>query len=80
MRSLQDYSLTELKRIYRALHARLPFDEALMDSELMHDLQTWLQRCARDAGVRVTEHAEWDAWLDDRVSDTVRTRGSGPLK
>ena len=36
-----------------------------MDSELLQDLQTFLQSQAREAGVDVSVHAQWAAWLND---------------
>jgi hypothetical protein len=36
-----------------------------MDSELLLDLQTWLQAKAGDEGVDVSIHAQWAAWLND---------------
>ena len=80
MRALDEYPLSELKHIYRVLHAQLAADAVLVDSDLLHDLQTWLQRCAKEAGVRVTEHAQWDAWLHDRPSDAFRPGAREPLK
>lgn len=63
-KSIEDYPLAELKGIYRALHAQLPQHPDLMDSELLHDLQQFLQQKARAAGVDVTLHAHWATWLD----------------
>ncbi len=71
MRTLDSYSLDDLKTIYRILHAQLPEHMALMDSELLHDLQTHLQACARAEGVDVSLHAQWAAWLNG---------GSAPLR
>ena len=65
MKSLDSYELTDLKRIYRTLHRQLQEDFELMDSELLLDLQTWLQAKATDAGVDVSIHAQWAAWLND---------------
>ena len=65
MKSLDAYALGELKQIYQLLHAQLPEKPALMDSQLLHDLQSYLQQQARDAGVDVSLHAEWAAWLDN---------------
>ena len=65
MKPLDSYELTDLKRIYRTLHGHLQEDFELMDSELLHDLQTWLQARAREAGVDVSVHAQWAAWLND---------------
>ena len=65
MKSLDSYALTDLKHIYRTLHGQLQQDFELMDSELLLDLQTWLQAKAGDEGVDVSIHAQWAAWLND---------------
>ena len=65
MKSLDQYPPSELKHIYRTLHARLQEDFELMDSELLHDLQGWLQDRAGEEGVDVSIHAEWASWLND---------------
>ena len=63
MQPLDAYALVELKLVYRLLHNQLPEQPALMDSQLLHDLQSHLQQQARDAGVDVSLHAEWAGWL-----------------
>ena len=65
MKSLDEYALAELKLIYHLLHGQLPEQPALMDSQLLHDLQTYLQQQARKAGVDVSLHGEWAAWLNN---------------
>lgn len=65
MKSLDQYPQADLKHIYRTLHARLQQDYELMDSELLHDLQGWLQTRATEQGVDVSVHAEWANWLND---------------
>jgi hypothetical protein len=65
MKSIDTYELSELKRIYRTLHAQLQQDLELMDSALLSDLQTYLQSQASSAGVDVSVHAQWAAWLND---------------
>ncbi|MFN2309143.1 MAG: hypothetical protein ABR553_05325 [Gammaproteobacteria bacterium] len=67
MKTLTDYDLTELKLIYRLLHSQLQTQIALMDSQLLHDLQRHLQICARADGVDVSIHAQWATWLNDGV-------------
>ena len=62
-KSIEDYPLGELKGIYRVLHAQLPDHPDLMDSDLLQDLQRLLQQKARAAGVDVSMHAQWAAWL-----------------
>ncbi len=65
MKSLDSYELTDLKHIYRPLNVELQQEFELMDSELLLDLQTWLQAKAGDEGVDVSIHAQWAAWLND---------------
>jgi len=65
MKSIDTYELSELKRIYRTLHGQLQQDFELMDSALLQDLQTYLQSQATAAGVDVSLHAQWAAWLND---------------
>jgi len=67
MKPLDQYDLDELKLVYLCLHAALPGNPALMDSELLQDLQTYLQRAARAAGVDVSHHAQWATWLNNGV-------------
>jgi hypothetical protein len=68
MMPLDGYPLNELKLIYQLLHSQLPEQMALMDSQLLHDLQTYLQRQATTDGVDVSLHAEWAAWLNNRIA------------
>ena len=65
MKTLEHYELRDLKRIYRTLHGQLQQDFELMDSELLQDLQTYLQAQAKVDGVDVSLHAQWAAWLND---------------
>lgn len=65
MKPLSDYALEDLKRIYQYLHAELPTNPQLMDSELLHDLQTFLQQQAQKQGIDVSLHAQWASWLND---------------
>ena len=65
MRPLDAYPLQELKLIYRCLHACLPEQPALMDSDLLQDLQHHLQTQAAADGVDVSTHGEWARWLGD---------------
>jgi hypothetical protein len=65
MKTLEHYELRDLKRIYRTLHGQLQQDFELMDSELLQDLQTYLQAQAKADGVDVSLHAQWAAWLND---------------
>ena len=66
MSNLTAYDHDELKLIYRVLHANLLENLALMDSDFFCELQSSLQTLARLEGVDVSDHAQWDAWLDQR--------------
>ena len=68
MKTLSDYALSDLKLIYQMLHERLPTDPMLMDSDLLQDLQTYLQQQASSDGIDVSLHAQWSSWLNDGVS------------
>jgi hypothetical protein len=65
MSSLEDYPIDELRLIYRLLHSQLPQQPELMDSGLLHDLQTLLQQRAAADGVDVSLHAQWANWLNE---------------
>ena len=65
MTPLDGYPLDELKLIYRLLHSQLPEHMALMDSQMLHDLQTYLQQQASKDGIDVSLHGEWAAWLNN---------------
>lgn len=67
MKNLTDYDLDELKLIYRLLHSQLQTEIELMDSALLHDLQTHLQARARADGIDVSVHAQWATWLNGGV-------------
>lgn len=64
MQALTSYSLDELKLIYQLLHRQLPEYPALIDSDLLQDLQQYLQQCANQDGVDVSLHGDWAAWLN----------------
>ena len=68
MKPLSEYALPDLKLIYQMLHERLPSDPMLMDSELLQDLQTYLQQQATDQGIDVSLHAQWSSWLNGGTS------------
>ena len=63
MKPLTDYSLDELKLIYRILQQQLAEHSALMDSDLLQDLQRYLQDKAKQDGIDISMHADWAAWL-----------------
>ncbi len=65
MKSLDEYELSDLKRIYRALHGQLQQEFELLDSDLLHDLQRYLQNQARGDGTDVSVHSQWSTWLND---------------
>ncbi len=64
MRMLSEYAIGDLKLIYQLLHERLPGDPMLMDSDLLQDLQTFLQQRAKQEGIDVSLHAQWANWLN----------------
>jgi hypothetical protein len=57
-------SLSDMKRLYRALFAQLKAGGKLNDDgDLAMTLQQFLQRKAHGLGVDVTDHSAWEAWL-----------------
>jgi len=64
-KSITDYPVSELKLIYQILHSQIQDNFELMDSALLHDLQSLLQSIASKEGVDVTLHSEWSAWLNN---------------
>jgi hypothetical protein len=60
---LDQFSLSDLKQVYRVLHAHLLEHPELMDSELFHQLQSVLQSRARADGIDLADHQAWDGWL-----------------
>ena len=64
MKSLTEYPISELKLIYSLLHSQVLEQPALMDSKLLHDLQSFLQSQATQDNIDVSTHAEWAAWLN----------------
>ena len=63
MKNLNEYPISELKLIYSLLHSQIIEQPALMDSDLLHDLQRLLQSQATQDNVDVSTHSEWAAWL-----------------
>lgn len=63
MKSLDTYAISELKLIYSILHSQVLEHPGLMDSDLLHDLQSFLQSQASKGGVDVSDHGQWDDWL-----------------
>ena len=64
---MNQYSLNELKLIYRILHKNLATNIELMDSDFLSDLQSLLQKKAVADGIDVGDHGAWDAWLGNEV-------------
>ena len=63
MNKFSSFDATDLKLIYRSLHGSLMDNLELMDSEFLHELQTWLRSVARSQGVDTSDHGQWDRWL-----------------
>ena len=63
MKNLNEYPISELKLIYSLLHSQIIEQPALMDSDLLHDLQRFLQSQATQDNIDVSTHSEWAAWL-----------------
>lgn len=63
MKSLDTYALSELKLIYSILHSQVLEHIGLMDSDLLQDLQTFLQVKAKSDNIDVSDHGQWDDWL-----------------
>ena len=83
-------SLDEVKEVYRALFQALRSSggDAFDDSDILLDLQLFLQRKAREAGVDATVHENWERFLgyerpvpcEDRYADyrtSDRVDGAG---
>lgn len=64
MKNINEYPLAELKLIYSLLHSQVLEQPALMDSDLLHDVQSFLQSQATQDNVDVSTHAEWAEWLE----------------
>jgi hypothetical protein len=58
-------SIDELKRLYKALFAKLkePGGKLQDEGDVALKLQHFLMRKAYSMGVDVTRHTEWEAWL-----------------
>lgn len=63
MKNIDAYPIPELKLIYSILHSQVLEQPALMDSDLLQDLQSYLQSQATKNNVDVSDHGEWDNWL-----------------
>ncbi len=63
MKNLDTYAISELKLIYSILHSQVLEHIDLMDSDLLQDLQIFLQSKAKTDNVDVSDHGQWDSWL-----------------
>ena len=63
MKNLDAYAISELSLIYSILHSQVLEHSELMDSDLLQDLQSFLQSQAAKDGVDVSDHGQWDDWL-----------------
>lgn len=63
MKNLDAYPISELKLIYSILHSQVLEKPDLMDSDLLQDLQSFLQTQATKDSVDVSDHGQWDDWL-----------------
>jgi len=64
---MNQYSVNELKLVYRILHKNLATHIELMDADFLSDLQSLLQKKAVGDGVDIGDHGAWDAWLGNKV-------------
>jgi hypothetical protein len=63
MATFDSFETSDLKLIYRVLHAHVMEHAELMDSSFLLALQSHLQALARQSGVDLGDHRQWDAWL-----------------
>jgi hypothetical protein len=63
MRPFDAHDLSDLKLVYRVLHAHLMEHTEMMDSTFFMELQKYLQERASAEGVDLADHAQWDRWL-----------------
>jgi len=74
------FELSDLKLVYRVLHSRLMDELDLLDSGFFSELQTFLQGMAQLEGVDVSDHGQWDAWLEQvHTPCAVRLEGRRTL-
>ena len=74
MQRFSVFELDELKLVHRVLHGRLLSEEALMDAEFVHLLQTWLQYRA-ERMVRTLPTA-----LGSRLNGQLHPSGDGSVQ
>ena len=81
MQRFSTFDLSELKLVYRTLHAHLMEHIDLRETDFLTDLQRWLQYRAAEDGVDLADHAQWDAWLGGRhVSCEERMKNRRVIK
>jgi hypothetical protein len=69
----------ELKLVYRVLHRHLSEHPELMETDFLMELQNYLQRRARAAGVDISDHARWDEWVG-HAPRACEARRRGPIR
>ena len=62
--AITSYPIAELKTIYHTLQQGISLKPELMDSDLLQDLQTYLQKQAKLDGIDISLHAQWATWLN----------------
>jgi len=77
---MNQYSVNELKLVYRILHKNLATHIELMDADFLSDLQSLLQKKAVVDGIDVGDHGAWDAWLgNETVACQIRNENRTQL-
>ena len=79
MQRFSAFDVDELKLVYRILHKNLLSHMELMDADFVDVLQTWLQYRAGEDGVDVSDHAQWDAWLNGQPIQTKTSPAGGTV-
>lgn len=74
--SIKTYKVSDLKRVYRVLHKHILVNTDLMGSEVLEDLQAYLQGVAALSGIDIANHGAWDRWILDEteIFEIVRHR------
>ena len=77
---MNQYSVNELKLVYRILHKNLATNIELMDADFLSDLQSLLQKIAIADGIDIGDHGAWDAWLgNEAISCQIRNENRTQL-
>ena len=79
MQRFSAFDVDELKLVYRILHKNLLSHMELMDAEFIEALQSWLQYRAGEDGVDVSEHAQWEAWLNGRPHNPTPSKAGATI-